>query len=91
MTDSATTWVITDGKLGMVNQAMGLAEAVGFTTVSIDEGAGLPEAISMFLSQQTLSLLVRRGSRSVGILRLSDLFDELSRRILRDEAVSERT
>ena len=59
--------------------------------VSIDEGAGLPEAISMFLSQQTLSLLVRRGSRSVGILRLSDLFDELSRRILRDEAVSERT
>ena len=34
MTDGATTWVITDGKLGMVNQAMGLAEAVGFTTVA---------------------------------------------------------
>jgi uncharacterized protein len=28
-----TTWVLTDGKMGMVNQAMGLAEAVGFDIV----------------------------------------------------------
>jgi hypothetical protein len=37
MTQSAgrhrTTWVITDGKMGMVSQAMGLAEAVGFDIV----------------------------------------------------------
>lgn len=42
MTDSATTWVITDGKLGMVNQAMGLAEAVGFTTVAKKIRPGAP-------------------------------------------------
>jgi len=28
-----TTWVLTDGKVGMVSQAMGLAEAVGFNIV----------------------------------------------------------
>lgn len=28
--EQRTTWTITDGKIGMVNQAMGLAEAVGF-------------------------------------------------------------
>lgn len=30
MSGKATTWVVTDGKVGMVAQAMGLAEAVGF-------------------------------------------------------------
>jgi len=58
---------------------------------SIDEGAAVSDAISMFLAQQTHSLLVRRGSGTVGILRLSDLFDELSRQILRDGGVPERT
>ncbi|MCG8546385.1 MAG: mitochondrial fission ELM1 family protein [Alphaproteobacteria bacterium] len=28
--NDATTWVVTDGRIGMVNQATGLAEAVGF-------------------------------------------------------------
>ena len=51
-------------------------------TVSIQEEAPLSDAIAMFLSHQTLSLLVRRREETVGILRLSDLFDELSRQIL---------
>jgi hypothetical protein len=34
MAGSATTWVVTDGKAGMVSQAMGLAEAVGFEIVA---------------------------------------------------------
>jgi CBS domain-containing protein len=51
-------------------------------TVSIQEDAPLSDAIAMFLSHQTLSLLVRRREETVGILRLSDLFDELSRQIL---------
>jgi len=51
-------------------------------TVSIQEDAPLSEAIAIFLSHQTLSLLVRRRDETVGILRLSDLFDELSRQIL---------
>ena len=32
-TKRRTTWVLTDGKMGMVSQAMGLAEAVGFDIV----------------------------------------------------------
>ncbi len=51
-------------------------------TVSIQEHASLSDAIAMFLSHQTLSLLVRRREAAVGILRLSDLFDELARQIL---------
>jgi uncharacterized protein len=42
MANSATTWVITDGKLGMVNQAIGLAEAVGFTTLAKTIRPGAP-------------------------------------------------
>ncbi len=51
-------------------------------TVSIQEDAPLSDAIRMFVSHQTLSLLVRRREETVGILRLSDLFQELSRQIL---------
>jgi CBS domain-containing protein len=57
-------------------------------TVSIQEDAPLFDAIVMFLSHQTLSLLVRRREETVGILRLSDLFDELSGQIL-EEASAE--
>lgn len=59
-------------------------------TVSIDEGATLFEAISRFLRYQTLSLLVTRGATTVGILRLSDLFDELARQIMTGECENER-
>lgn len=55
------------------------------TTVSIEEDRPLSHALPMFLSRQTLSLLVTRGGRTVAILRLSDVFDELSREILREE------
>ena len=48
---------------------------------SISEDASLFDAIAEFLAHQTLSLLVRRGTTTVGILRLSDLFDELARQI----------
>lgn len=51
-------------------------------TVSIQEDAPLSDAMAMFLSHQTLSILVRRREETVGILRLSDLFDELSRQIM---------
>lgn len=45
---------------------------------SIDENALLREAISRIVIQQELSLLVSRGSDIVGLVRLSDLFDEIS-------------
>ncbi len=53
-------------------------------TVSIDENARLVEAIPTFLAHQTLSLLVTRRGRTVGVLRLSDLFEELARQIMGD-------
>ncbi|HKJ91595.1 MAG TPA: CBS domain-containing protein [Longimicrobiales bacterium] len=55
------------------------------TTAGIREDATLADAIAAFLSSQTLSLLVRRDRQTVGILRLADLFDELSRQILGQE------
>jgi predicted transcriptional regulator len=59
------------------------------TTVSIDEHAPLLDSVTIFLRHQTLSLLVTRGGRTVGILRLSDLFDELARQILRGDCTAE--
>lgn len=59
-------------------------------TVSILESAPLSDAIAMFLSHQTLSLLVRRRDETVGILRLSDLFDELSAQILEQRCTEEK-
>lgn len=55
------------------------------SAAGIQEDATLSDAIAAFLSHQTLSLLVRRGQETVGILRLTDLFDELSRQILAGE------
>jgi len=45
---------------------------------SIDEDAPLTDAIHDIVVWQTLSLLVKRRGRVVGIIRLSDLFDTLS-------------
>lgn len=60
-------------------------------TVSIQESATIPDAIAEFLAHQTHSLLVRRREETVGILRLSDLFDEVSRQILDEECREERS
>jgi len=59
-------------------------------TISIDHDATLFEAMAEFLTHQTLSLLVRRGGRTVGILRLSDLFDELARQIRQGECAEDK-
>jgi predicted transcriptional regulator len=50
-------------------------------TEHIDEDASLVEAIHKIVMWQTLSLLVTRGDRIVGILRLSDLYEEVARYI----------
>ena len=54
-------------------------------TQGISEDASLADAVSAFLAHQTLSLLVQRAGTTVGILRLSDLFDELARQIMQDD------
>jgi CBS domain-containing protein len=59
------------------------------TTVGIDEDAALSDAIFKVLSHRTLSLLVQRQGKTVGILRLSDLFEELSRQIMQGDREEE--
>jgi len=51
-------------------------------TVSMPGSAPLADAIPMFLAHQTLSLLVTHGDTTVGILRLSDFFDEIAHQIM---------
>jgi len=46
--------------------------------VHIESDASLPEAIRLFGEYRRLSLLVTRGGKTVGVLRVSDLFDELA-------------
>ncbi|MFH0766137.1 MAG: CBS domain-containing protein [Calditrichota bacterium] len=46
--------------------------------VSIDENSNLAEALHRFILENTLSILVSRGREIVGILRMSDLFTEIS-------------
>jgi len=50
-------------------------------TESIDEDAPLNEAVHKIVMYQTLSLLVTRGKKVVGILRLSDLFNEIGQQL----------
>ena len=49
---------------------------------SIDENASLREAIDLFGAWQTLSILVKRGNKIIGVLRLPDLFQEMANQIL---------
>ena len=52
---------------------------------SIDESATFQEALNLFGAGQTLSILVKRGNSVVGVLRLSDVFQEVANRILTPE------
>jgi len=45
---------------------------------SIDENASLAEGIHKLVMYQSLSILVTRDGKVVGLLRLSDLFEELT-------------
>lgn len=49
---------------------------------SIDESAPLQKAIESFGIGPTLSILVKRGTEVVGVLRLADLFQEIATQVL---------
>lgn len=53
-------------------------------TENVDINDTINEAIHKVIIFQTLSALVTKGGKIVGILRLSDLFDEVSRNILKE-------
>ncbi len=54
-------------------------------TASISIHATLLEATRAFLTHHSLSLLVSDEGRTVGILRLADLYDELARQVRQGE------
>ena len=53
-------------------------------TEQVDVNDTINEAIHKIIMWQVLSCLVTKGGRVVGILRISDLFDEVSRHILHE-------
>ena len=53
-------------------------------TEQVDVNDTINEAIHKIIMWQILSCLVMKGGKVVGILRISDLFDEVSRNILKD-------
>jgi hypothetical protein len=69
---------------------MGVREVCSAITTSVDENTLLLDATARFLQHQTLSLLVTRRGRTVGILRLSDFIDELSRQAAEGDCSEER-
>jgi hypothetical protein len=69
---------------------VGVREVYSAVTTSVDENTLLLDATASFLKHQTLSLLVTREGRTVGILRLSDFIDELSRRAVGGDCSEER-
>jgi predicted transcriptional regulator len=55
-------------------------------TEQVDVNETINEAIHKIIMWQILSCLVTKGGKVVGILRLSDLFDEVSHNILQKKS-----
>jgi len=56
-------------------------EVMQTVTDNIDENASLGEAITRIVALQTLSILVTRGGEVVGVLRVSDLCQEVAQQM----------
>lgn len=54
-------------------------------TEGIDIDSNLAEAIHMLIKYQTISLLVKENGKIVGLIRISDMLDEITREIKEDE------
>ncbi len=59
-------------------------DAMNPVSESIDENASITEAIHQIIVLRLLSLLVKSGSKIVGIVRLSDLYNEVEQSIIND-------
>jgi len=84
MTDNLRLWQ--DDFVSICKQASSIKVKNVMSPVSegIDENASITEAIHQIIVLQLLSLLVRSGSKIVGIVRLSDLFYEVERNIINE-------
>ncbi len=61
--------------------SMSVQDAMHPVTESVDEDAPLSDAIHKIIMWQQLSLLVTREDEAVGLIRLSDLYDEVAKQI----------
>lgn len=59
-----------------------VGDAVFDATETIEDSAPLMQAVTLMLKLQTLSLLVRRGEKVVGLLRQADVFQVLVEQVL---------
>jgi CBS domain-containing protein len=63
--------------------ALKVSDAMQPVTVSVEVTANLSEGVSALLAAGSQSILVRRGSEIVGVLRLADVFNVVADEILR--------
>jgi CBS domain-containing protein len=61
--------------------ALRAADAMHPLSESVEEDASISDAIHKIVMWQQLSLLVTRGDAVVGLIRLSDLYDEVAARM----------
>jgi CBS domain-containing protein len=65
-------------------QTIKIKDVMNPVSESIDENASLTDAMHQIIMLQCLSLLVKRGSNVVGILRLSDIYHEVEQNIIEE-------
>jgi CBS domain-containing protein len=84
MTDNLRLWQ--DDFVSICRQAgiIKVKDVMSPVSEGIDENASITEAIHQIIVLQLLSLLVKRGSNVIGIVRLSDLFHEVERNIINE-------
>ncbi len=81
MMDNMSLWKENFFDVGQRARNTKIAEIMHPVTESIDENAHLSEAVHRIVMYQTLSLLVTRDKQIVGILRLTDLFNEIGQQL----------
>lgn len=82
MLESYRFWRDDDEALRRRAETTKVQDAMQPASQAIDENAGLGEAVHRLIMWQCLSLLVTRDDQPVGVLRLSDLVDEICRMVL---------
>ncbi len=62
-----------------------VCDAYSAMNACVDENESYYDAIKAFLKHQTLSLLVTRKGKTIGVLRLCDLFDEFAKQAVEND------
>lgn len=71
--------------VGQILRSVRVGDVCTAAAARIEHDASLLDATRAFLASSTLSLLVTERGRTIGILRLADLFDEIARQAPLDD------